>query len=93
MRLAVIHIGQETDTFNSRPTSLEDFEAFGVHTGEEIFRQLDGIGQVGGYLSAVGVTETRIESVPIVRGWAGAGGRLSNETASVFPQRNTVGFG
>ena len=93
MRLAVIHIGQETDTFNPRPTSLEDFEAFGVHTGEEIFRQLDGIGQVGGYLSAVGVTETRIESVPIVRGWAGAGGRLSNETHQYFLNAIRSGLG
>jgi microcystin degradation protein MlrC len=84
MRLGVIHIGQESDTFNPRPTTLEDFRSFGLYRGREVFQQMAGLGQVGGYLDAVASLDRDIESVPIIRAWAGAGGRLDREAHEFF---------
>jgi len=84
MRLALIHIGQESDTFNPRPTTLHDFRSFGMYFGDEMFRELVGLGQVGGYLDAVTSMNQEIESVPIIRAWAGAGGRLTKDAHEFF---------
>lgn len=84
MRLALIHIGQESDTFNPRSTTLDDFRSFGMYFGDEMFRELVGLGQVGGYLDAVATMDQKIESVPIIRAWAGAGGRLTKDAHLFF---------
>ena len=86
MRLALIHIGQESDTFNPDPTTLDHFRSFGLYHGPEMLSELEGLGQVGGYLEAVRSLDRDIESVPIIRGWAGAGGRLTNEAHEFFLQ-------
>ena len=54
MRLALIHIVQETNDFNPLLTTLADFEAFGLVEGEEIARHFGGIGQIGGHHAATG---------------------------------------
>lgn len=84
MRVAVIHIGQETDTFNPRHTTWADFESFGVYRGAEIFERLRGLGQVGGYMAAAEDRGADVESIPIVRGWAGAGGRIDRHSHDTF---------
>lgn len=84
MRVAVIHIGQETDTFNPRHTTWADFESFGIYRGAEIFEHMRGLGQVGGYMAVAAARESEIESVPIVRGWAGAGGRIDRSSHESF---------
>ncbi len=76
MRLGLIHIGQETNDFNPLPTTLRDYEAFGVFDGPRIIEELRGIGQVGGHLKAVDDSGRAIETVPIVRAHAVAGGRI-----------------
>ena len=38
MRIALIHISQETNDFNPQLTTLADFKAFGIYEGEEIVR-------------------------------------------------------
>ena len=53
MRIALIHISQETNDFNPQPTTLADFEAFGLYEGEEIVRRVGTIGQIGGHFEAV----------------------------------------
>ena len=77
MRIAVIHISQETNDFNPQPTTLRDFESFGINEGAEIFDRLRGLGQIGGHLAAVEGSGRRIESVPIIRAFATAGGRIT----------------
>ncbi len=84
MRLAVVHIGQESNTFNPSPTVLDDYRSFGIYRGQEMFDLMVGLGQIGGYLSAVGESESDIESVPVVRGWAVAGGRIDAESHRFF---------
>ena len=48
MRIATIHVGQETNDFNPLPTTIDDFKAFGILEGQEIIEKMAGKGQVGG---------------------------------------------
>ena len=93
MRVAVIHIGQETDTFNPRFTTWADFESFGIYRGAEIFEHLRGLGQVGGYLDIAEARGDEVESIPIVRGWAGAGGRIDRRSHEAFLDDIRQGLG
>lgn len=92
MRLALINIGQETNDFNPVPTTLRDYQAFGIYEGEEVFRQLGGLGQVGGYLAAVRESGRAIESIPIIRAWAVAGGRIDRDSFEFFQRRISEGL-
>ena len=79
MRIGLIWVSQETDTFNPSPTTVEHFAAFGIDHGEAIFEKLGGVGSVGGYLSAARERDD-VESVPLFKARAVAGGRLSADT-------------
>ncbi|MSP50459.1 MAG: M81 family peptidase [Alphaproteobacteria bacterium] len=92
MRLAVIHIGQETNDFNPVPTTMRDYESFGLFEGEAVFEQFRGVGQVGGYLAAVDEAGRQIRSVPIIRGWATAGGRITTEARLFFEDKIRAGL-
>ena len=39
MRIALIHVAQETNDFNPVLTTLADYEAFGIFEGAEILRE------------------------------------------------------
>ncbi len=93
MRLAVIHVGQETNDFNPVLTSLRDFQSFGIYEGEEMFAKLRGLGQVGGHLAAVDASARKdIESIPIIRAWASAGGRISTQARLFFEDKIRAGL-
>ncbi|MCC7283188.1 MAG: M81 family metallopeptidase, partial [Acetobacteraceae bacterium] len=92
MRLALIHVGQETNDFNPVPTTLRDYQAFGVYEGEEIFRRLGTLGQVGGFCQAVQESGRAIETVPIIRAWAVAGGRIDRAAFDDFQQKIAEGL-
>ena len=87
MRLALFQMGQETDTFNPSPTTMRDFASFGLYRGQEVFDRQRGNGTVGGFLIAVDAAGRDIETVPLSRGWAGAGGRITTEALEFFEQR------
>jgi microcystin degradation protein MlrC len=92
MRLALIHVGQETNDFNPVPTTLRDYQAFGVYEGAEIFRHLGKLGQVGGYYTAVEECGRAIETIPIIRAWAVAGGRIDRESFDFFQRKISDGL-
>ena len=93
MRLAVIHIGQETNDFNPLLTTLRDFESFGIYEGAGMFTKLRGLGQVGGHLAAVEESGRKdIESIPIIRAWASAGGRISTQARRYFEEKIRAGL-
>ena len=50
MRIGLLEISQETDTFNPLPTTLEDFASFGLYDGAEMLEHAHGIeaGALGG---------------------------------------------
>ncbi len=92
MRVAIIHVGQETNDFNPIPATLDDFRQFGIAEGPEILTRMAGLGQVGGMMDAVAETGMNIDWVPIVSGWAMAGGRIDTESRLFFEERIGTGL-
>src|SRR5436190_15057862 len=92
MRFAVIHVGQETNDFNPLLTTLRDFESFGLHEGPDVFEKYRAVGEIGGYLEAVGESGLEIASIPIIRGWSGAGGRITTEARRYFEEKIRTGL-
>ena len=92
MRIALIHVAQETNDFNPVLTSLADYEAFGIYEGAEMLDRLKGLGQVGGYLKAIEDSGLEVETVPIIRAWAVAGGRVSLEAFEFFQDKIRKGL-
>ena len=92
MRLALINIGQETNDFNPVPTTMRDFESFGIYEGEAIFARLGTVGQTGGFLAAVAASGRSVETIPIIRGWATAGGRITSQCVEFFGGKIRAGL-
>ncbi len=92
MRIATIHIGQETNDFNPLPTTIDDFKAFGILEGQEIIEKMAGKGQVGGCVDAMAASGMNVEWVPIISGWAMAGGRIDTGARLFFEERIGTGL-
>lgn len=92
MRIALIHVSQETNDFNPVPTRLADYESFGIMEGQEILRKLRGFGEVGGYIDVIEESGLEVETIPIVRGLAVAGGRITREAYDFFHRRIRAGL-
>ncbi len=84
MRIALIHISQETNDFNPAPTRLADYRSFGILEGEEILTKLAGHGEVGGFMEVMARDAPDIEIVPIIRAFTVAGGRIDRECFELF---------
>lgn len=84
MRIGLIHVAQETNDFNPLPTTLRDYESFGLHLGADVIAKSGGLGQVGGHLKAIADSGLAVETVPIVRAHAVAGGRIDTEAREYF---------
>lgn len=93
MRIGLIQITQETSSFNPTLTSLVDFESFGIFEGTEIVERLRSAGPVGGYLAGIEQAGVEVETVPIIRGAARSGGRLSLEAFEFFDNKVRDGLG
>lgn len=92
MRVAIIHVGQETNDFNPVPTRLDSFHQFGITEGPEILTRMAGRGQVGGMLDAIAQTGMNIDWVPIISAWAMAGGRIDTHSRLYFEERIATGL-
>jgi len=92
MRIALIHVAQETNDFNPVLTTMADYEAFGIFEGAELVERLKGLGQVGGYLKVIEDSGLAIETVPIIRAWAVAGGRISTDAFEFFQDKIRKGL-
>lgn len=79
MRIGLVWISQETDTFNPSPTTIEHFASFGIDRGEDIIAKLRDVGTVGGYVKAAS-ERGDVDTVPIFKARAVAGGRLDRAT-------------
>ena len=84
MRIALIHVGQETNDFNPVPTTLRDYASFGIVEGSDIAEKFRGMGEIGGFYDAVAASCLDIETIPIIRGWSSAGGRITREAYDFF---------
>lgn len=92
MRIALIHIAQETNDFNPVATTLRDYESFGIVEGPAIASTYRGIGEIGGFIDAIHASGKPIEVVPIIRGWAVAGGRIDAAAYAFFEQKIRLGL-
>src|SRR3954454_17255208 len=51
MRIAVGQLWQETNTFNRNPTTLADFQNWGIATGTDVLERFGETGELGGFVS------------------------------------------
>ncbi len=84
MRVALIHISQETNDFHPVLTTLADYAAFGIHEGPAILEKARGRAAIDGWIDAIAASGLAVEWVPIVWAVAGAGGRISTEARQFF---------
>lgn len=91
MRLGLIHVAQETCSFNPEPSTLADFAALGLHEGRAILERCAGIGEVGGFLEVL-AGEPAIEPVPILRAFTIAGGALDAAALAWLEERVAAGL-
>lgn len=92
MRIALIHVAQETNDFNPSLTTLADYEAFGIHEGAAVIENASASSQVAGYLAAVAESGLAVETIPIIRAWSVAGGRISREAFAFFQDKIREGL-
>lgn len=78
MRIAVAELAQETDSFSPLRAGLADFESYGLFRGGEILERMRGAGPIGGFLEIAAAQPGKVEVVPLVRAWAGAGGPITD---------------
>jgi microcystin degradation protein MlrC len=74
MRIGVIRISQETDTFNPNLTTRGHFESFSIDHGQDVIDRA-GPDVVRGYLQAAN-ERGGVETVPMFKARAVAGGRV-----------------
>ncbi|MCU0984272.1 MAG: M81 family metallopeptidase [Acetobacteraceae bacterium] len=92
MRIGLIHIAQETNDFNPAPTTLDDYRAFGLHEGADVLAHAGKTGQVAGHLRAVADSGLAVETVPIIRAHAVAGGRIDPAAHRFFLEKIRIGL-
>ena len=80
MRVAFIHVMQETDTFNPVPTTLDSFRNMALFEGPSVLEHVDPAGPIAGCIDAVRASGKSVEIIPIIRADAQSGGRLTAET-------------
>ncbi|GAB4180797.1 MAG: M81 family metallopeptidase [Thalassobaculales bacterium] len=92
MRIGLIHVSQETNDFNPQPTTLRDYRAFGLFEGQAIVEKVGSLGQIGGHFRAVADAGLAVETVPIIRAHAVAGGRIDGQARAFFLERIAAGL-
>jgi microcystin degradation protein MlrC len=80
MRIAVAELAQETDTFSPLIAGLAEFESYGLFRGNEILERMHDAGPLGGLLEVVATQPGKVELIPLLRAWGGAGGRIADAT-------------
>jgi microcystin degradation protein MlrC len=92
MRIALVQVMQETCSFNPTPTTLADFASFGILEGPDLLAHSDSVGPIGGYVEGIARSGVAVETVPIVRGTAQSGGRLTMEAFDFFDAKVRSGL-
>lgn len=82
-RVGVIGVWHETNTYSTRTTTLEDFEAFELLTGDAVIERNEGTGTViGGFCDAAG-----LDLVPIFSAGAWPSGPTDREAMAQILDR------
>ena len=91
MRIGFICVTQETNDFNPRLTTLDDYRSFEIRKDGEL-EAVSTFGQYGGFTEAIAESGREVERVPILRGNAVAGGRVSREAFDYFYREIEAGL-
>jgi microcystin degradation protein MlrC len=91
-RIVIAKYGQETSSFSNVSTTLDTFRMFGLYEGAEILDRWDGVGSMGGFLSAVKEYPFDVSLIPIISGWAGANGVITASTLAFFEEKLLTGL-
>jgi len=83
-RIGIIHIWQESNSFNPVPTTLEDFRHWEVVRGNEVVERFGDAEEIGGFVSGLGRRSGAYEPVGLLRAMTWPGGPLSEETLQWF---------
>lgn len=78
MRIAIAEMAQETDSFSPLRAGIPEFESYGLYRGNEILERMRGAGPIGGFLEIAALQTEKIELIPLLRAWAGAGGPIAD---------------
>lgn len=92
MRIAIASIGQETCSFTPTRTTVETFEQYGLYEGDEILEAVYDVGPIGGFFAAAAEENVDFTPLPLIRGWAGASGALTDDTLAYFKQKVVDGL-
>jgi microcystin degradation protein MlrC len=90
LKIAIAQFGQETSSFSSTQTTLDTFEKFGLYEGDAFRNHGFAEGAVGGFMETASKINLAWEPIPIIRGWAGASGPLTDETLAHFVEKITT---
>lgn len=79
MRVGIIALQHESNTFCGTPTTLADFQKGALLTGEDVrTHYADSHHEVGGFFA--GLEEAGVEAVPLFLAWALPGGIVTSRT-------------
>jgi microcystin degradation protein MlrC len=92
MRIAIAAVGQETGSFTSHRTTLDDFRQKGLVEGEAIIEKTAGVGCLGGFLAVAEEQDAEIVVIPIINAWASAGGVVTEDTLDFFREKIVTGL-
>ena len=84
MRIAIGQLWQESNTLNPLPTTLQNFEAFGIYEGQNLVEQFAETNELGGFIQGLHTWPTPPEIVGLVRFAAWPSGPLDTRTFNVI---------
>ena len=80
MRIAIGQLSQESNTFNPLPTTMADFDAFGIYAGEELLLRMAETNEPGGFIQELRQWPEKPEIVPLIRLMAWPSGPATKDT-------------
>src|ERR1043166_108562 len=80
MRIAIGQLWQESNTLNPLPTTLADFEAFGIYQGAEIIERFADTNELAGFIQSLRTWSTSPKIVPLIRFAAWPSGPVNANT-------------
>jgi microcystin degradation protein MlrC len=87
MRIAIGQLAQESNTLNPLPTTLADFEAFGICAGAELVERFAETNELGGFIQSLRAWPERKEIVGLVRLMAWPSGPANAATFALLIDR------
>ena len=85
MRVGILSLMHESNTFIGTPTTLENFRSGSILTGEEVaVAYKDGLNEISGFFA--GLAESGIEPVPLFYAGTEPSGRITKDTCDALMQ-------